>query len=1276
MPSMWSHDRSEGWAALTSDDEDNEMGLDELARFIAENDTDATSDSQGWRSKLCCHFSMMCRCAAGFKQKFNTRICGVIVSVILLVATAGICLGIGITSMIPLPVIDISIEAFNIPNHIAYMRYNSFALALKHNVSMPRRSRRDTSSILSGALERHNIDTRDINMNFKSFEPEERLQYKPIKELRNEVDTIASRMVNEVAEKSRVKRSAHSGCIFGTQVYPRWKMQVIFLAQGDDNHNIFTKERIETVHKVEKMVLAHPQFRDFCFKDYKLGQIDPAVRAQSNCAPLNSLLTYFYPTKDTHGSIHYDGLGNNLDQVDSALKLAMNQETFYYYVDEKINRTYHHSKLLRTEVVFGAPLDGYCIGSTRGEQERKFKEFVITYIDILSKASTDKVQVLYGGNELFDYEVDMTFWNDIKMAYFTLGFIILLMFILTSFSVWLTFCGMLSIILSFPLALFFYRRIFHIDALGILNGAAAFVIIGIGVDDVFVFVNIFRQASHFKVISDQMWYTVKTAGKATFFTSATTAAAFAANIASSIPAVYEFGLFMSLIVSSCWATVILIMPPALYLWVICFSKCERLFFTLCSCRLRRRVVNPLDAQQLQQAPNTTVLNPGLDDDVPMLHIDNAVAPAPVNTIADDDGDVPMLIPDPYNIGNQSAASAADSSDSLYIGKALQLLIGKYLAKLILKGRYVIIGVFTVILIGSVCLMVQLRPATHPPQLFRPNTNLQQLLDLKANFSMLESLSCYKCSALYNVKPSKAVNPTARSPAQVPALPPKLPTADMPTGHATLRPSAPIFPPSTKGIKPSTASPKPTTTTTTTATTTTTTTTTTTHRPAFHPHFQPHYPRSDHPTTTIKPGSVSENFNACGGNKCNDLKERPNIRTGTKVYVVFGIKGLDRSNVQKGHVLSEYTGRATFDQGFSQRSMTLPVLKELCSVCKLIAANTELVKKGSAHCLPPVIPQSYIMMLQMVPECKDLPKSTSISKFQAPIQAVGGMTPNNTLLWLAFAFESTTSKGMSYFKAYKQYQKWEAFIDHIKQTKLSPDSPLKDMFQASEFWKKVMMEVVAVSSAIYGLALSMLVCIIAIAIFTGHLGLLFIVVITITAMICLVVAIFYLAGWEMGAVEAISLSILVGSSVDYCIHLVEGYIIAIKHIPEAAQMKNAEKRAWRTSFALRHIGVAIISSAITTIIAAIPLTQTTIQPFSKFGDIVLINTTVSITFTLLLCGALLTTIGPAKFKSSIKASGIALGIMTVVIGILTLILFVLSRTVVDIPGPGGNPLFPR
>ena len=52
----------------------------------------------------------------------------------------------------------------------------------------------------------------------------------------------------------------------------------------------------------------------------------------------------------------------------------------------------------------------------------------------------------------------------------------------------------------------------------------------------------------------------------------------------------------------------------------------------------------------------------------------------------------------------------------------------------------------------------------------------------------------------------------------------------------------------------------------------------------------------------------------------------------------------------------------------------------------------------------------------------------------------------------------------------------------------------------------------------------------------------------------VVAIFYLASWQLGAVEAISLSILVGTSVDYCVHLVEGYIMAGNSIPDMNSSK--------------------------------------------------------------------------------------------------------------------------
>lgn len=75
----------------------------------------------------------------------------------------------------------------------------------------------------------------------------------------------------------------------------------------------------------------------------------------------------------------------------------------------------------------------------------------------------------------------------------------------------------------------------------------------------------------------------------------------------------------------------------------------------------------------------------------------------------------------------------------------------------------------------------------------------------------------------------------------------------------------------------------------------------------------------------------------------------------------------------------------------------------------------------------------------------------------------------------------------------------------------------------------------------------------------------------------VVAIFYLASWQLGAVEAISLSILVGTSVDYCVHLVEGYIMAGNSIPNLNSSKVCLTFDKNTQFFSKQASSALILS---------------------------------------------------------------------------------------------------
>ena len=174
---------------------------------------------------------------------------------------------------------------------------------------------------------------------------------------------------------------------------------------------------------------------------------------------------------------------------------------------------------------------------------------------------------------------------------------------------------------------------------------------------------------------------------------------------------------------------------------------------------------------------------------------------------------------------------------------------------------------------------------------------------------------------------------------------------------------------------------------------------------------------------------------------------------------------------------------------------------------------------------------------------------------------------------------------------------------------------------------------------------------------------------------MVVSLFYLLGWQLGAVEAVSLSILVGTSVDYCMHMVEGYILA-GEAPALLRLKsNPERRRWRTRAAVSHIGVSILSSAITTVIAAIPLCLATIRPFSKFGEIVALNTTASIVYTLTVCTAFLAIFAPARYRISLRSVGIATLVTGVIVTAIVLSLFGAARMGVAIPGPSGGNLFP-
>ncbi|XP_032228558.1 protein dispatched homolog 3 [Nematostella vectensis] len=1219
-------------------------------------------------------------------------------SVLLLAVAIVIPIVLGVVTLLMYtPKVDMSLESFSIPNHVASRHQDAFTVAKRYSYSWKQTMRKK-----------------------RAAEPW------PLPESENPEPTSKPDF---------------------TQTNAKWTIDLVYLAKGKGELNMFTKKRLRAIHKLEQNIMRQEGMQDFCWK-WNYAKLDPILVQRYNaCTPPLSLVDFFFPT---YG--FFDGQGDDSKLTDESigrtLKFLLSRQFTYWFVDGNFSVLNQKSSFLRAQIKFGYPLKGYPKKSSRSlfvEQHKKFINYMKKFIQFLDTQSTDEVSILYGGPEVYDHLVDEALWKDVDLAKYTLTLIILLMFILTSCSFLLTFFGILSILASLPLACFFFRVVFGVPTFSILSATSLFVIIGIGVDDVFVFINTFHHAENAKDIVTRLKHTISTAAGATFFTSFTTAAAFGANCFSKIPAIHDFGLFMMLIVISCWLTVVLIIPPTLYLWYRYVARLETLLWNLLfswlqasCCKTSAAPQLPVDIQHFLSGESEAPSSPALD-------IENTAIDAvtgsrmqvsfpeqediPLNDSLDDrtslNSDMLCLSDDLIN-DNDSApllSTCSTVATQLNLGAAhqtnasrncmLRLQLGLYhLARFVYRIRYVLLVIYLAILGSSAYLNTKITSSEKPPAFFKEGSNLQQLLDLKYNMSG-DNYDCKICDDIVQDASNYIISrPTKPATINSNALPPDIPTKassnnlqpDEPTTAAALKGTLSSH---VAGNKTTSAVPgssrksrvigsikttkrpatqkalttlPPTYTTLNPATDQTSAQPTTTHVSTILATTPFHTSASrfegNDVNDAMNESSVMPTFDPCLGTSCDKVAEKPILDSMAIVYVVFGIEDIDRSNVDKEHVLSS-KGDVVMDALFTRFILEhrSQFVKHMCRICKAFSNNKELVREAGANCFPEWL--SNILMsnrYNMFEECRDLHKHQTLAG-----RSHAGMYYKNTnrpvyhnstrAYWLAMAFETTTNKGSSSKVVLQQYHKWNAFLKEQVQ-----DIPeLQSAFHTSEDWVHMFMEVVAVNGAIYGIVFSLILCMVAVVIFTGHILLSIIVMLTILGVLCLVVGVFYLVGWHLGAVEAISLSILVGTSVDYCVHLIDGYIIAGRFIPDSG-LSNKEVRRWRASAAISHIGSSILSSAVTTIVAAVPLCLTTIQIFAKFGQILAINTAVSILYTLTFCIALIALIAPARFIRSLKSRLFAVLGVALFGGMSLLLMYIASLMGAVIQGPDGNPLY--
>lgn len=313
------------------------------------------------------------------------------------------------------------------------------------------------------------------------------------------------------------------------------RLELIFLR--NDRDNIITRESVEQVRAIERAIESVPGYNYYCV----LGS---RIYGNRRCAPMNSATSYFYPSVGENQLV-YDGQGSSIVDFDGTIAALQQFEAAQWFFGEAFDHT-GESLLLRSEVDFAH--EQIATDDSRLKYQAWLADTLLPVLGLLPHA--DQIKVVYGGDDITQYLVMKSLWSDLDYAAFSFGLVLIYTTVYLR-SVFLGIVSLLMIVLSFPLALFFNSL--HADSitLGVLNILSVYVILGIGVDDVYVFCNAFHAPRpHIEIaeLEDRFHVALMRSSKAMFLTSFTTAVAFLANLIASIPVIISFAELMATLV--------------------------------------------------------------------------------------------------------------------------------------------------------------------------------------------------------------------------------------------------------------------------------------------------------------------------------------------------------------------------------------------------------------------------------------------------------------------------------------------------------------------------------------------------------------------------------------------------------------------------------------------------------------------------------------------------------------------------------------------------------
>lgn len=371
------------------------------------------------------------------------------------------------------------------------------------------------------------------------------------------------------------------------------------------NGNMLTKENLEGVRELEDYIVNHADYAKFCMRPEGRPTCIPAKSVfmachprvsasassgQASCLSPKSQPVGLVDCSDNQGCARSQWTLNETfidlklrGYAQAEFKADMPETRFLNLVDASFGGGSRVATATRSSFKFGFPVcldpadDRKCFRAVDDRPKEQqaliesfFAELFTNKLFSYNSDNPDKdFSIGFSGGNLFELSFMATLQTDAQVLVLAFLAVFLYVMLMTG-SFFLAAISMIQIFACFFSGFHLYRFLFGNPYLGIFHVQAIFLIAGIGVDDVFVFLDHFEAAAradpaHKTNLWARLSWTWRYSSIAMGVTSVTTAVSFFMNGTSGLPGMASFGIFAGSMVVIMYISMCSFFPAA-----VCF----------------------------------------------------------------------------------------------------------------------------------------------------------------------------------------------------------------------------------------------------------------------------------------------------------------------------------------------------------------------------------------------------------------------------------------------------------------------------------------------------------------------------------------------------------------------------------------------------------------------------------------------------------------------------------------------------------------------------------